>query len=433
MSWMPPGSCFRRVKTPTRYNGYLAKAQKILGHPPSKLSRENSLFPFLELMRRGLLELTDRKLLRLDSDFSRSFVSELFSPKQREAVSFSEAANDYLSEVSENARANGTSEKWVDKQRSNIALLVEIVGATTPIQDVDYDQCKRVRSVLGAIPANRQKLYPKLTLESAIKLSDTEQKPRLSVVTQDQYLATFRGILSLAAKKRLIAVNPAEGISPLQRETVRAKDRRLPWTPEQLEGFFRGSYYRQCHDTEPHAPYRADREGWRFWMPLMALFLGLRANEICQLRVEDVAQTRSGTWFIDVTSSEEDEEKRLKTETVKRKVPVHPQLLAMGFIDFVGERASNHRAGRLFPTLKPDKYGYFSKFSLRKFREKYIPEAIILERRQSFHSLRHNFRDGLRRAEVTPDALQALGGWSQAKPFRTLMATLKILIYKSAT
>jgi integrase len=67
----------------------------------------------------------------------------------------------------------------------------------------------------------------------------------------------------------------------------------------------------------------------------------------------------------------------------------------------------------LFVGLNPDKYGNHAKYALRRFRELYLPNAVALEPRQSFYSLRHNFRDALRRSDAPPDALQALGGWSQ--------------------
>jgi hypothetical protein len=52
---------------------------------------------------------------------------------------------------------------------------------------------------------------------------------------------------------------------------------------------------------------------------------------------------------------------------------------------------------------------------LKRFRDTFLRQAITLERRQTFYSFRHNFRDALRRIEAPPDALQALGGWSQGK------------------
>jgi integrase len=331
--------------------------------------------------------------------------------------SFEDAAKDYLAEVAENTRARGNSQKWVDKQRANIALLVEVLGPGTSLRDVDYVQCRRVRSALAAIPANRTKLYPGLGLERAIQQAEADQKPKMSPTTQDQYLATLRSILSLAVKKRQIQVNPAEDMGPLQRDAVRAKDRRKPWSERQLADFFGSAFYRQCATIQPSAPYLADGNGWRYWMPFLALFMGLRANEICQLQTSDICQTLVGTWYADIVASDDDQgegERRLKTEASRRKVPIHPELVALGFLDFVEVRATEG-GGWLFPTLKPDKYGYYSKYPLKRFAEKFIPEATTLESRQSFYSLRHNFRDALRRADISADGLKGLGGWSQGR------------------
>src|ERR1700730_18027973 len=125
-----------------------------------------------------------------------------------------------LEVATQEAKANETSEKWVDKLAANVALIREIVGDKTPVQGVDYDACLRVRSMLARVPSNRSKLYPSLTLDEATERASVEKKPLLSPVTQTQYLSTLRDILDLAAKKRLIAVNPAEGMRPLKRDTV---------------------------------------------------------------------------------------------------------------------------------------------------------------------------------------------------------------------
>ncbi len=45
----------------------------------------------------------------------------------------------------------------------------------------------------------------------------------------------------------------------------------------------------------------------------------------------------------------------------------------------------------------------------------FLPATITLKPRQTFYSFRHNFRDALRQIGAPPDALQALGGWSQGK------------------
>jgi integrase len=391
-----------------------AVGTKLLGVPLHALDAQSSLI-LHEILRRGLLELGQRRELRLDNDFSRSFVNPMFGPQEQTETTFGEIADQLVAIISEEARANGTSAKWIDAQRANIALLKEIVGAETPISRVDYDVCMNVRNVLGAIPANRNKLYPKLDLDRVIQLADQQGKRKLSAVTQGEYLSTFRNIMALGFKKRVIPSNPAEGLRPITRETVKAKDRRDPFTSEQLKSFFRGGFYQKCAQARPDRPYLADQEGWRFWMPLLALFMGFRGNEICQLQVGDVEKTPAGTWFISVAESADEEKgegKRVKTETSTRKVPVHPEILAIGFIDVVfAARANGQR--RLFATLKPDKYGYYSKYALRRFNEAFFPAEFTLGQRQSFHSFRHNFRDALRAAEIPPDGLKGLGGWSQ--------------------
>lgn len=139
------------------------------------------------------------------------------------------------------------------------------------------------------------------------------------------------------------------------------------------------------------------------------------------MSASDVKQTINGTWYVDIveTSDEDDTSastgKVLKTATSRRRVPIHPQLIAIGFLQFAEGRKTSGAEARLFPELKPDSYGNYAKYALKRFRETFLPSAIELQPRQSFYSLRHNFRDALRSIGAPPDALQALGGWSQGK------------------
>ena len=58
----------------------------------------------------------------------------------------------------------------------------------------------------------------------------------------------------------------------------------------------------------------------------------------------------------------EDEEagRSVKTESSLRAVPVHPELVRIGFLEFVGHvRANGGQAARLFPKLTPGSKGGF--------------------------------------------------------------------------
>lgn len=145
-------------------------------------------------------------------------------------------------------------------------------------------------------------------------------------------------------------------------------------------------------------------------MPLIALFNGMRLNEICQLDVGDIEEVE-GVACLHVRSDPfANSGKRLKTESSERLIPVHPTLLAIGFMSFVaGQRAKG--AVRLFPELRRSTTGYYSDPFSKWFR-RFLTSVGATAPRTCFHSFRHSFRDALRQAKVEHEISLALGGWS---------------------
>jgi integrase len=238
----------------------------------------------------------------------------------------------------------------------------------------------------------------------------------LAPVTQERYLAALRDILDLAAKKRLISVNPAEGLKPIRRDTVAASEKRKPFTLQQIADFFKSGFYAECAKHSP--AFAHDKQGWRFWLPFLCLFLGARPNEMAQMHVADLKRTQKGTWYLDIEGTADEEEssatsKTLKTVTSRRKIPLHPELIKIGFAQFVEQRKKASSDPRLF-LLMPDKYGNHATYPLKRFRDAYLPDAIKLEARQTFYSFRHSWRDALRRIKAPDSTLVGVGGWSQA-------------------
>ena len=236
-----------------------------------------------ELVRRGLLELNRRHRARLADDHGRSFFDQLFDPARPAMLTFGKLAEQHLRLIEEDGAVNALGAKGLDRQRATVALVREIVGDDTPVDAVDYDTCLHVRTILARLPANRTKLYGDLPLAQAIERAAKDGKPLLSPVTQDRYLVALRDLLDLAAKKRLIPVNPAEGLRPIKRDAISSSDKRKPFTLQQIADFFKSQYYAECAKCEP--PFAYDKAGWRFWLPLMCLFLGMRPNEAAQLHL----------------------------------------------------------------------------------------------------------------------------------------------------
>src|SRR5262245_578732 len=113
--------------------------------------------------RRALLEIQRRKLDTLNSRFDRPYIDTLFAPDQKPELSFGELADQYLSERLEDGEVNGLGQKTMDKILSNLTLVREIVGEPTPVRTIGYDVCRRIRSTLARVPANRHKLFPGLS------------------------------------------------------------------------------------------------------------------------------------------------------------------------------------------------------------------------------------------------------------------------------
>ena len=356
----------------------------------------------------------------LDDNQDRPFFDELFDPLRPAAITFGAVAEQSLQMTEEEAAINGLGRKGVDRRRATVSLIREIVGDTTPIGAVDYDRCLAVRSILARLPANRTKIYGDLPFGKVVELAAKDGRTLLSPVTQQQYLSALRDVLDLAAKRSLISVNPAEGLRPIRRDTVSASEKRRPFTLEQIADFFRSDYYAEC--AKHPLPFAHDKVAWRFWLPLMCLFLGMRPNEAAQMHLDDVKTTTKDTWYLNVVATEDDDEdgnttgpaKTLKTATSRRKIPLHPELVKLGFLQFVERRKTANELS-LFPTLKPDAYGNHASYALKKFRDTFLPKAIKMEPRQSFYSFRHSWRDALRRIDAQPATLQALGAWSQGK------------------
>ena len=143
-------------------------------------------------------------------------------------------------------------------------------------------------------------------------------------------------------------------------------------------------------------------------MPLIALFSGLRLGEIAQLTADNVVEIEGVLCFkIRPTPTPNGEEMLLKTNAARRNVPVHSELLKIGFAEFVAGKSA-----RLFTDLTAPSVRMSTTYYSRWFAAKFLTSVGISGRMVSFHSFRHNFRDALREGGVQQDFVYTLGGWA---------------------
>ena len=97
----------------------------------------------------------------------------------------------------------------------------------------------------------------------------------------------------------------------------------------------------------------------RFWTPLIALYSGMRLEEICQLHLSDIVKEDGVLCFsINEENGGSGYVKHVKSSAGIRKIPVHPYLwekIGLGkFASFRWEQTKkeNHRSTLLFPDLQ---------------------------------------------------------------------------------
>ncbi len=144
--------------------------------------------------------------------------------------------------------------------------------------------------------------------------------------------------------------------------------------------------------------------GWRRWLPWLLCFNSARIGEIAELRRRDVRQ-EAGVWILDIVPTEA---RAGKNPTFQRMAPLHPAVLAEGFLDYIAGLKAD---GPLFPDLLPNKHGSRAATAETNFRRWVRGRAGLKDsRKPPSHGFRHRMEDALRRARVPEEVMDALTG-----------------------
>jgi integrase len=113
-----------------------------------------------------------------------------------------------------------------------------------------------------------------------------------------------------------------------------------------------------------------------------------------------------GVIYIDINDKGD---KRLKTASSRRKIPLHHELLRIGFMDFVAMRKAMGDE-RLFPELKKSEGDGTYSYAFSKWFNRFLKATGVKSAGKCFHSFRHGFEDACRRADISGDKTDMLQG-----------------------
>jgi integrase len=130
------------------------------------------------------------------------------------------------------------------------------------------------------------------------------------------------------------------------------------------------------------------------WLVLLGAYTGARAGELCTLTSDDVRE-KDGVHFIAIRTG--------KTDSAARVIPLHPDLIRMGFLDYAKQ-------------CNGDLFGITAKTLAKRFpgyrRDRKVDRAGL-----AFHSLRKSFVARLEEAEVPSDTAALLVGHTSKRSF----------------
>jgi integrase len=290
-------------------------------------------------------------------------------------------------------------------------ILFEVLGESLPLQDITPTKIHEVKNALVDLPRYHGTILRGKPIAVVLDVSKSENLRKRSVRTVNTELKLIGSFFEWAFSEWLIERKPTlHYLIPTHKNFSRRK--RLPFTVDQMNMIFRLPHYTGCKDDKNGCFKRGHakpRRG-RFWIPLIALYSGMRAGEIIRLQREDVPTIDGIPCFVVGPNAADKDGQQLKNLAAERKIPVHSKLINLGFLNFL-----ETKTGLLFDELGgKDHLNRVNAFS-QWFNRGVMSELGQRDGEKTFHSFRHAFRDGLRDAEVPLEFVKEMGGWSRTR------------------
>jgi len=316
------------------------------------------------------------------SALTTTITAESKTLKDLRVLEFDELLSSYLAF----RKTNKVVKKSLDLYKDQITLFRDLTKVKNS-GEITEDTVEQFANLLPKVPSRRKikAAYRNRTLDELIN-AQIPDDDYLSESTISTYATNVKSFLDWCVKRRHCIQGATVSLEGAFKKA--SSYPFLPFTDDDIRLLFiNDRYLKGKHTQQSH-----------YWIPLIAMFTGARQNEICQLSCNDVKEysLKSGTQIYYFDFNDEDF-KSLKNQNSKRAVPMHSELVKLGFLEFV-KRRKQKGSDRIFDDLK-EKGGKFNA-DFSKWFGRYRVECGVIsippDKRKVFHSFRHTLATQLR-------------------------------------
>ncbi len=296
----------------------------------------------------------------------------------------------------------------LDDYRASIATFIDLFG-DVDIASIDRTLVSEYRVVLPKLPANAKRMKT-LSARERIERAERDDLPTIAAGTVRNRMRHLSAVLTFAVSRSWMQENPVN-VTTVGRDVARtatkqqaAKGGRKGYTVGELAAIFSSVVF----TDEAWSPPRATHGRAWYWLPVLMYYSGARVEELAQLRASEVVRLDGIDCLSILASADEgDGDRTVKTASSRRVIPLHPDVIARGFFEYVKSLPSD---GMLFPGLDRCPKGRYSTNFAKRWSV-YLRDVVMLKSSASpSHGFRHAFKTLARDAQIQTEVSDAITG-----------------------
>lgn len=254
----------------------------------------------------------------------------------------------------------------IEQVRTAIRLFDFACGGKVAVEAINKGHVAAFKDLCDALPNRwgRTREEQAGGMQASLDRAKTMDASKLGMArpTRNKHLTWISSVLAFAAsdqggnhepadpasvEKAIREVRRGVGKKGGKSDRKRARDLRAAWTKDEIARLLSAPIWSGCENLDERLAPGSEiyHDAW-YWAPLMMVLYGGRSSEIVALPLADTHESEPIPFFgIDYTDL-----RALKTVQSVRQLPLHPELIRLGFIDYVvAMRSTGHEL--LFPEL----------------------------------------------------------------------------------